>query len=278
MDKIILMHRGAAVALVGLAGLLSGCAAPSAFQLASYAADGVSYSMTDKSVTDHLISEVSAKDCALGRMFDGEDICKDKLVERYPDGTPVPSAREASKSIVSAENDEVFQNFAITNADPDDDEAMTEGGYQSDANLVVVRPGATGEHMPGLTPATAPQKKSAGISVAALNPQASPGIDPQVRAHAAPVEPVYADDSVATPGQAEPPSVSESPAPDALPADASGDVGSDINVLEDDPDTQSGPHATQGQGQSSRGLEMGEDADEVLDFTKIDPSAQNDPQ
>ncbi len=47
--------------------LLGGCALPAAVVLASYAADGVSYLTTGKSVTDHGLSAATGHDCALLR-------------------------------------------------------------------------------------------------------------------------------------------------------------------------------------------------------------------
>jgi Tfp pilus assembly protein PilX len=54
---------------------LSGCALPLPFQIASWALDGISYLATEKSVTDHGISIVAQKDCALLRVVKGDEIC-----------------------------------------------------------------------------------------------------------------------------------------------------------------------------------------------------------
>ena len=55
--------------------LISGCAMPMPFQIASWALDGISYIATDKSVTDHGISIVAQKDCALLRVVQGQELC-----------------------------------------------------------------------------------------------------------------------------------------------------------------------------------------------------------
>jgi hypothetical protein len=47
--------------------LAAGCAVPPVVTVASFAADGVSYAATGKSVTDHGISAATAHDCALLR-------------------------------------------------------------------------------------------------------------------------------------------------------------------------------------------------------------------
>lgn len=65
-----------------LPALLSGCGLPPALMIASYAADGVSYVATGKSVSDHGISAVTGRDCAVWRVIKGEPICIDQPTER----------------------------------------------------------------------------------------------------------------------------------------------------------------------------------------------------
>lgn len=63
-----------------LAFILSGCAAlaiPPALTIASYATDGVSYLATDKSVTDHMLSDALGRNCAVWRILRARSICKD---------------------------------------------------------------------------------------------------------------------------------------------------------------------------------------------------------
>jgi hypothetical protein len=62
--------------------LLGGCGLPPAVVIASYAADGVSYIGTGKSVTDHGISAAMGRDCALFRIIKGKAICKDEPTQR----------------------------------------------------------------------------------------------------------------------------------------------------------------------------------------------------
>lgn len=117
--------------LAGLAMSLSGCivALPPAIQMASLALDGVSYATTGKSVTDHAISTVTAQDCAMGRVLQGEDICIAQKVEiaMLPDGTPAPHATDAARAIKTAEHDEAFQSFSANQAatgNEDSDEVL----------------------------------------------------------------------------------------------------------------------------------------------------------
>ena len=66
------------VALGAFALLLGGCALPLPIQVASWALDGISYILTEKSVADHGISLVAQKDCAILRgVLDPGDFCRD---------------------------------------------------------------------------------------------------------------------------------------------------------------------------------------------------------
>ena len=56
---------------------LSGCALPMPLQVASWALDGISYLVTEKSVTDHGISLVAEKDCALFRGITEGAVCRE---------------------------------------------------------------------------------------------------------------------------------------------------------------------------------------------------------
>jgi SPOR domain len=56
--------------------LAAGCAVPPAVTVASFAADGVSYVVTGKSMTDHGISAATGHDCALLRpVLDDKPVC-----------------------------------------------------------------------------------------------------------------------------------------------------------------------------------------------------------
>ena len=69
-------RRGTAVILCSV--LLGACALPMPVRIASWVADGIAYLTTEKSVTDHGISLVARKDCALWRGIKGEQICRDE--------------------------------------------------------------------------------------------------------------------------------------------------------------------------------------------------------
>src|ERR1700680_1057422 len=80
---------------VVIAALLSGCGLPPAVMIASYAADGVSYVATGKSVSDHGISKITGRDCALWRVIKGEAVCKDEPTPRA-NPAPVETGQQAT--------------------------------------------------------------------------------------------------------------------------------------------------------------------------------------
>jgi hypothetical protein len=57
--------------------LLSGCFLPTHFSVASWAIDGISVIFTKKSVTDHGISAIAQKDCALWRGITEGAVCRE---------------------------------------------------------------------------------------------------------------------------------------------------------------------------------------------------------
>ena len=77
-------RRGTALILCSVG--LAACALPTPVKIASWVADGISYLTTEKSVTDHGISLVVRKDCALWRGIKDEKIC------RSEDGTAIAVA------------------------------------------------------------------------------------------------------------------------------------------------------------------------------------------
>jgi hypothetical protein len=60
-----------------LALSLTGCALPPAISIASLAVDAVSYMITEKTVTDHALSQLAQQDCALLRTLSGDPVCID---------------------------------------------------------------------------------------------------------------------------------------------------------------------------------------------------------
>lgn len=60
--------------IVGAAVLLSGC---STLTLVSFGISGLSYAISGKSVSDHVVSKLMAKDCALHRLLGGKAPCSE---------------------------------------------------------------------------------------------------------------------------------------------------------------------------------------------------------
>ncbi|MBM3643399.1 MAG: hypothetical protein FJX02_03510 [Alphaproteobacteria bacterium] len=63
---------------------LGGCGVPLGVAVASYAADGVSIAASEKTTTDHYVSMVSQRDCALWRFVAGRKICRDREGDHDP--------------------------------------------------------------------------------------------------------------------------------------------------------------------------------------------------
>ena len=73
--------------------MLSACALPAAFTVASMAVDTGSYMMSGKTLTDHGLSLAMSEDCSMVRLLDEEDeICREE--QQYEvaeaDLTPLP--------------------------------------------------------------------------------------------------------------------------------------------------------------------------------------------
>ncbi len=85
------------IALIGIG--LSGCAIPIPLQIASWAASGLSYVTTGKSMSDHAVSAVASQDCAVHRIVLGLSMC-----EAYVDESEAIVLAQVKEVPVSAEN------------------------------------------------------------------------------------------------------------------------------------------------------------------------------
>lgn len=65
------------LAIVILPMMVAGCGLPVQAQVASLIADGISMLFTEKTVTDHGLSMVAGKDCAVWRGVTGNEFCRD---------------------------------------------------------------------------------------------------------------------------------------------------------------------------------------------------------
>ena len=66
---------------IALPLILTGCGLPPALTIASTVADGFSYIVSGKSVSDHALSVVASQDCAMLRLLDDGEICVDHADE-----------------------------------------------------------------------------------------------------------------------------------------------------------------------------------------------------
>ncbi len=85
-----------------VASLLSGCTLPLAVTVTSYALDTASYLVSGKSVTDHGISLVLDRDCAMLRVLEGK-FCRDKPTFEVAQAilAPLPGIDEAGVQVVT---------------------------------------------------------------------------------------------------------------------------------------------------------------------------------
>ncbi len=68
------------------------CALPLPLQLAAWTADGISYLMTSKSMSDHGLSAAVGRDCAVHRAITEGAVCR----EDADSGTVVASSKDDS--------------------------------------------------------------------------------------------------------------------------------------------------------------------------------------
>lgn len=72
------------LAAIGLPLLTGACGGPVAVTAASYGGDGVSLVETNKTATDHLLSMISKRDCAMWRMFRNQHVCRERDDDHDP--------------------------------------------------------------------------------------------------------------------------------------------------------------------------------------------------
>ncbi len=77
--------------------VLSGCGLPPAIVIATYAADGVSYVSSGKSLTDHALSTVAGRDCALHRIMTENLLCRGDVLENVGSVAVASAADETDR-------------------------------------------------------------------------------------------------------------------------------------------------------------------------------------
>ena len=81
----LFLRRGLLLpAAIGLPLLTGACGGPLATTAVSYGGDGVSLVETNKTASDHLLSMVSKRDCAMWRMFRNQHVCRERDDDHDP--------------------------------------------------------------------------------------------------------------------------------------------------------------------------------------------------
>jgi hypothetical protein len=109
-------HAWAALLLTSPALLSLGGCLPPAVAVASYAADGASYAVSDKSLSDHGMSAASGEDCASWHFFVGRAICENHA-------KPLPTA-----ALDEHRKDGSIRHAAAFTRDPNGRDAGTSPG------------------------------------------------------------------------------------------------------------------------------------------------------
>lgn len=158
--------------LGGMLLALSGCglvAIPPAVTIASYAADGVSFLVSGKSLTDHAISEVADRDCAMWRLIKMENPCLNEDGEAEVLIAHEPGVYEPANGTL-AEPSRLWQP-------PEEGESDE---YLSPDKLGPVEPAA------GTVEAAAPAEDAAAVEAAASGAADAPGPLPEPKPNVVP--------------------------------------------------------------------------------------------
>ena len=115
--------------------LVSGCALPPVIAIASYAATGLSYIASGKSVSDHVLSAMADQDCAMFRVVMGEDICHAQG-DQPEDGVVIASAEDLKPWEIEPAAGSAYDGSNSPNG-PGDEEGDGTGDYFDNGNMVL---------------------------------------------------------------------------------------------------------------------------------------------
>lgn len=153
------------IALGTCALVLQACAVPVPLKIASWALDGISYLATQKTITDHGLSMVAQKDCAMMRGLKGQEICRED--EPGVEGVAVaalenaPASAKAEAALASASAAPAVEPAAKTEAwtAPADPDMQRVAAFDTAAGTPDVAPAATPIRKSAAKQAVAPAKK-----------------------------------------------------------------------------------------------------------------------
>lgn len=188
---------------------LSGCgvvAVPPAVTIASYAADGVSFLVSGKSLTDHAISEVADSDCAMWRLVKMENPCLNE---------------DGEAEVLIAHEPGVYQPANGTMGEPSRLWEPPEPGASDE----YLSPDELGPIVPADAVAEAEPARAAADAAASEAASDPAGVPPPPE-RAAPIEPVVTVERLAEPAAGE---------PLRQQADAADDLDAVANGPADDP-------------------------------------------
>ncbi|WP_341363658.1 SPOR domain-containing protein [Thalassospira sp. SN3W] len=146
---------------------LAACGGPVELTVAKLAGDLISYVTTGKSTTDHAVSAVAERDCALHRPLFEEDVCRDNVVLDDAVALAEPGAPSVKQKIRDAE-----PAIYAVNA-PGEDWSNPKAGARTSAVIVQtdLPPRATSHAEATVVPQTAP------VEIASAQAQFTPDHD-----------------------------------------------------------------------------------------------------
>ncbi len=133
------MSQFRVVPVVLFALLLNGCFLPVQYSIASWAMDGLSFLFTKKSLTDHGISAIAQKDCALWRTVTEGEICReDGSIAVVVDAGDVSGVDKSSQTTSFAGNqqsraDRLYYNSILSDLIPVKDASGGLDTWQKDS-------------------------------------------------------------------------------------------------------------------------------------------------
>jgi hypothetical protein len=167
--------------VIGMVAALAGCAAlPPVVKLGSLALSGMSYIVTGKGPSDHVISAVAEQDCALLRVIRGQPVCiaptpeadRPLVAARPTEGTTARTNKVAASRLPASTAPSVYLVLGSFSK-PDNAAAWQETLYPLSTRLVPERQGSGGTTyrvVTGPVPAATSRNRQAELRRIGLDP------------------------------------------------------------------------------------------------------------